>query len=94
MIPAGRVNWPCILGSSNLSTEDDTSTFKGEYRPILKSGLLSMAMELDGIKIWSVSETLDLRLSPPPIVITVTVTPSFPFAQGTDEVLRKKRKPK
>jgi hypothetical protein len=78
--PAGRVtaDWSCILGSSKLSAENDASVFEGEYRSILRSGLLSMAMEMDGIETWSVSETLDLRLFPA-IATTETVTPSLLF---------------
>ena len=48
--------------------------FEGEYCSILKSGLMSLAMEMDGSKIGQMNETLDLRLSPL-VVTTVTVTP-------------------
>ena len=74
MIPAGRVDWPCILSSSKLSTDSDAIEFEGEYRSIL----ISLAMEMDGIVGWSANETLDLRLSPLDVT-TETETPTLLF---------------
>lgn len=65
MIPAGMVDWPCIL-SSRLSTDDDATEL--EHCSILNSGSMSPAMEMDWIESWSMKETLDRRLSP----VTVT----------------------
>jgi hypothetical protein len=76
MIPGGRVDWPCILGSSKLSTEDDATVFEGEYCSTLKSGLMSPAMEMDRIEDRSANETLDTRESPL-VVTTVAVTLLF-----------------
>lgn len=74
MVPAGRVDWPCIFSSSKLSTEDAAIEFEGEYG----SSLTSLAREMDGIVGWSANETLDLRLSPL-VVTTETVTPPLLF---------------
>ena len=57
-IPAGMVDWACIL-SSRLSTDDDATEF--EYCSVLNSGSMSPAMEMES---WSMKETLDRRLSP------------------------------
>jgi hypothetical protein len=76
MIPAGRVDGPCILSSSKLSTEDDATEFEGEYCPTLKSGLMSLVIEMGPIEDRSANETLDLRFSPL-VVTSVAVTLLF-----------------
>jgi hypothetical protein len=62
---AGRVDWPCILGSPAFSTEITAAVSEGEYCSTLKSGAASLEIEKDGIEGWSVSviEALDLPLS-------------------------------
>ena len=85
MIPAGNSDWPCVLSSSKLSTEDDATVFEGEYASTLQVDSMSLATGMDGTESWSV-EALDLRLSPV-VLSTVTVTPPFP--KGNVEVLQK-----
>jgi hypothetical protein len=85
MTPAGRAGCPCISRVSKLSTEDRATEFEGVYCSILKSGVISLAMETDGVEDWSV-KTLDMRLSLV-VLTTVTVTPLF-TPQGTDGVLQ------
>ena len=83
MIPAGRVDWPCILSSSNRSTDDDAMVFEGEYCLTLKTGLMSPANEIKDRS----AETFDLRLSP--VLTTVTTTPLS--TRGAVEVLPNKK---
>jgi hypothetical protein len=75
MIPAGRVDWACILGS-RLSADDNATEFEDEYCSILKSGSMSPAMEMDWIESWSLNETLDRRLS---LVVMTTETETSPL---------------
>lgn len=78
MITTGSVDWPCIRGSSRLSTENDSKEFECKYCSVLKSGLRSPAMEMDGIEGRSVNKTLEMRLFPP-VVTTKKVTPHSLF---------------
>ena len=74
MIPASRFDLPCIPDSSKFSKEDNVTEFKGECCSILRSGLRSLAIEVDLIDDFSVSERLDLCFSPL-VVTTETLTP-------------------
>jgi hypothetical protein len=76
MIPAGRAGSRFILSSSKLSTEDDVKVFEGEYCPTLKSGLMSLEMEMVRVEDRSENERLDLRFSSL-VVTTVTETLLF-----------------
>ena len=78
--PTGRVDWPCNLGLSKFSIEDDAKPgmFKGEYRSNFKSGLMSLAVKIDGTKGRFASGTLDL-CSTPTFVTTETVMPPLLF---------------
>jgi len=61
---------------SKLSTEDEAIESEGESSVILKSGLKSLAMEMDGIDSWSI-EMVESRLFP--VVTTETETPPLLF---------------
>jgi len=75
------------ISASRLDTEDDAGDCEGEYCSILKSGFKSLAMEIDGIESWSVTEIVESRsrLSSPDIV-TETVTPLLLPMCGKDDV--------
>jgi len=64
-----------------LSTEDEARESMGEYEysSILKSGLRSLAIKMDGIDSWSVNETVESRLPP-------VLAPPLLFMCGKDEV--------
>ena len=94
MIPAGRLDRPCIPDSSKLSTEGDITEFKGEScsSSILKSGLESLETKVDRIERSSVSEMIDWCLSPR-VVSRETLTAPFlrVSMEGIDDVLPKPR---
>lgn len=63
--------------SWKLDTEDDATESEGEYDSNLKSGLKSLAMEMDGIESRSDTEIVESRLLSPVFVTTETETPAL-----------------
>lgn len=71
---------------SRLDTEDEAVDPEGEYGSTLKSGLKSLAKEMDGIESRSFIETVESRLLSPGTVITEIVTPLLLIMLGKDDV--------
>ena len=76
MIATGGVDWSSILDSSKLSTKDGVTVFGGESSSVTKSGLRPLAIIVDWIEDWSVSERVDLCFSPL-VVTTEALTPTL-----------------
>jgi len=68
-----------------LDTEDDAVDSEGEYDSNFKSGLKSLAMEIDGMESWSDIEIVESRLRSPDLVTTEIVTPLL-LMLGKDDV--------
>lgn len=66
-----------------LDTEDDAVDSEGEYDSNFKSGLKSLAMEIDGMESWSDIEIVESRLRSPDLVI---VTLPLLLMLGKDDV--------
>lgn len=62
-----------------LGAEDDVVDSDGEYESNLRSGLKSLAMEIDGIESWSDIEIVESRLLSPDFVTTEIETPPLPL---------------
>jgi len=58
-----------------LDTDDDAMESEGEYDSSLKSGLKSLAMEIDGIESWSDIEIVESRLRSPDLVTEIVTPP-------------------
>jgi hypothetical protein len=61
--------------SLKLDTDDDAMESEGEYDSSLKSGLKSLAMEIDGIESWSDIEIVESRLRSPDLVTEIVTPP-------------------